>query len=87
MFDINRFQERVQVIVNNMRNTVNCKCIGDANKLLDSNELMQNCIAPSLEAYDQELGAMFEQYQKTLNEVFALKESLAFHQAESKTRN
>lgn len=67
-FDENRFQERVENIKTNLRNFARTACSGPE-ALLNSDELLARCIGPALEAYDEELGAMFKQYSDAVARI------------------
>lgn len=61
LFDEQRFQERIGVIIRNIRNVASTNCIGvDLSKLSD--QILTTAIAPVLIAYDSELGDMWDQY-------------------------
>lgn len=57
MFDPNRMQERLNVIKSNLRAFANTQCTG-ADELLRRDDLLDQCIMGSLEAYDQELQSL-----------------------------
>lgn len=65
LFDENRYNERITVSIQNLRNIISTHCIdGRLDKLSDS--MIAMAIGPSLDAYDEELGAMFEQYRSSI---------------------
>lgn len=65
LFDEDRYQERIAVSIQNLRNIINTHCVdGRLDNLSDS--MIAMAIGPSLDAYDEELGAMFEQYRSAI---------------------
>lgn len=69
MFDEKRLNERLTIIKNNLRHLAATRCVdvnGDgvltAQEFLSNDRAIDGAIFGALDAYDEELGAMYRQY-------------------------
>ena len=63
MFDEKRCHDRAAVAARNIRAVLGTHCVGvDLSKVTDG--MLANCVLPALVAYDEELGAMWQQYKE-----------------------